>query len=541
MFKRILLISISIFLFFTGSVAASGIEVEAQYDFQLAVQYATNNNIDTLYLITSGGVYTTIDSNFFFINKPLAIVAKEGLAERPILTHSDINEGVLEIVRVNEDFHIEGVILDGGHEQTHGLKYAIRAGEWEGYPVNTGYNITVKNCIFRDFYQDKEVDGAGHGVYFLKGVDAGSVKVEDCTFENFGDEVIRMTETEKYDTERCLDTLIVRNCSFTNGDAECIRFYADTDTATTDAYVLIENITVNRSATRMMYIKNNRYTTVKNVIVTNSQFPAPDRAERADYVMQIQQVGSYISHVDTLNMVWGLNASDTRVSSTKGGDVDEETIFAFDPDFEDEANFDLRLKSTSHAYFSGENNAHLGDLNNAVVATPSVSPLNVTVVGNGSVTFSPERTGLTFVTGTAVTLTAVADSGNSFVSWSGDITVTTPTANITVDGIKNVVATFDVGTAVEDEIVVNEFKLSQNYPNPFNPSTLINFSLAEEGFTTLKVYDILGKEVAVLVNNNMTAGSHSVVVDGSNFSSGIYFYQIQSGDFTATKKMMLVK
>lgn len=541
MFKRILLISISIFLFYTGSVFASGIEVEAQYDFQLAVQYATNNNIDTLYLATSGGVYTTTDSNFFFINKPLAIVAKAGLAERPILTHSDINESNLEIFRINEDFIIEGVILDGGHEQTHGLKYAIRAGEWEGYPVNSGYNITVKNCIFRDFYQDKDPAGAGHGVYFLKGVDAGSVKIEDCTFENFGDEVIRMTETEKYDIDRCLDTLIVRNSSFTNGDCECIRFYADTDTATVDAYVLIENITVNRSATRMMYIKNNRYTTVRNVMVTNSQLPAADRAERADYVMQIQDVGSYISHVDTLNMVWGLNAADKRISATKGGDVDDATIFAFDPDYEDEANFDLRLKATSHAYYSGMNNAHLGDLNNAVVATPAVSPLNVTVVGNGSVEFFPTRFGLTFVTGTTVTMRAVPDSGNSFVSWTGDASGTATTVNIIVDGIKNVVATFDVGTSVDNEIVVDKFSLSQNYPNPFNPATLINFSLASEGFTTLKVYDILGKEVAVLVNGNMSAGTHSVIVDGNNFSSGIYFYQILSGDFTATKKMMLVK
>jgi len=542
MLKRVLLISISIFLFYTGISNASGIEVEDQYDFQLAVDYAVNNNIDTLYLVSSGGVYTTTDTNFFFINSPLAIVAKSGLAEKPVITHSDANEAVLEIFRINADFILEGVILDGNHEQTHGLKYAIRAGEWEGvFPNATGYDIRVKNVDFRNFYQDKDPDMAGHAIYFLKGVDAGVVYVEGCTFENFGDEAIRMSETEKYPIDRCVDSLIVRNSSFTNVDCECIRFYADTDTATVDAGVIIENITVNRSATRMMYIKNNKNTQVRNVLVTNSRLPAADRAERADYVMQIQNEGSYITNVDTINMVWGLNASDTRIAAVKGGDVNDLTIFGFDPDYEDEANFDLRLKATSHAYYSGTNNTHLGNLNNAV-NTPTVSPLNVEIVGKGSVTFSPERVGLTFTTGTAVTITAVPDSGYSFVSWTGDVTGTNATAQLTVDGIKNVVATFDVGTGVNDNgITVSDYSISQNYPNPFNPSTLIKFSLRDAGFTTLKVYDLLGKEAAVLVNNQLSAGSHSVIFDGSKLSSGIYFYQIQSGDFVATKKMMLIK
>jgi len=85
------------------------------------------------------------------------------------------------------------------------------------------------------------------------------------------------------------------------------------------------------------------------------------------------------------------------------------------------------------------------------------------------------------------------------------------------------------------------FILEQNYPNPFNPSTVIRYSLAENGFINLKVYDLTGKTVAVLVNENQKTGSYSVDFDGYNLPSGIYFYKLSVNDFTQTKKMVLLK
>ncbi|MBK8946739.1 MAG: T9SS type A sorting domain-containing protein [Ignavibacteriae bacterium] len=98
-------------------------------------------------------------------------------------------------------------------------------------------------------------------------------------------------------------------------------------------------------------------------------------------------------------------------------------------------------------------------------------------------------------------------------------------------------------TKIEENIniVKNEFELSQNYPNPFNPTTIINYSLKKEGFTTLKVYDILGSEITTLVNENKFAGSYTIEFDGSNLSNGVYFYTINSGNFHQTKKMILLK
>ncbi|MDQ7816896.1 MAG: two-component regulator propeller domain-containing protein [Melioribacteraceae bacterium] len=86
-----------------------------------------------------------------------------------------------------------------------------------------------------------------------------------------------------------------------------------------------------------------------------------------------------------------------------------------------------------------------------------------------------------------------------------------------------------------------DFKLYQNYPNPFNPSTTISFSLPWSQFITLKIYDILGIEISTLVNEEKQPGNYKIKFDGSNLSSGIYYYQISAGQFVETKKFVLLK
>ena len=88
---------------------------------------------------------------------------------------------------------------------------------------------------------------------------------------------------------------------------------------------------------------------------------------------------------------------------------------------------------------------------------------------------------------------------------------------------------------------VKEYSLSQNYPNPFNPSTEINYTLAKSGNITLKIYNLLGSEIATLVSGFMEAGKHSVKFDATDITSGIYFYTIKADNFTSTRKMILMK
>jgi len=89
--------------------------------------------------------------------------------------------------------------------------------------------------------------------------------------------------------------------------------------------------------------------------------------------------------------------------------------------------------------------------------------------------------------------------------------------------------------------VPSVFELSQNYPNPFNPSTKINFSIPKAGFVTLKVYDITGKEVANLVNQNLNTGKYEFEFNASQLTTGIYFYTLRTENFSQTNKMMLIK
>jgi len=98
-------------------------------------------------------------------------------------------------------------------------------------------------------------------------------------------------------------------------------------------------------------------------------------------------------------------------------------------------------------------------------------------------------------------------------------------------------------TSVEtDRTIPEAFVLEQNYPNPFNPTTKITFRLAQKSQVSLKVFDVLGQEVATLVEDkDYAAGSHTVEFDGANFSNGVYFYRIESEDFVATRKMTILK
>lgn len=93
----------------------------------------------------------------------------------------------------------------------------------------------------------------------------------------------------------------------------------------------------------------------------------------------------------------------------------------------------------------------------------------------------------------------------------------------------------------EDNITPAEFRMEQNYPNPFNPSTIIKYSIPTSEFVTLKVYDVLGNEVAILVNEEKPAGNYQVDYKSSNLSSGTYFYKITMGKFSETKKMIVLK
>ena len=138
------------------------------------------------------------------------------------------------------------------------------------------------------------------------------------------------------------------------------------------------------------------------------------------------------------------------------------------------------------------------------------------------------------VTGDALPLCAIYNNSGNFkqsaISYYGFSGV-----NVYYDG-----ENLPTGITNTNEIA-KSYSLSQNFPNPFNPTTSINFSIPKNGLVKLVVYDVLGKEVATLVNDEQTAGTYKVTFNASKLTSGVYFYKISSGDFSDVKKMMLLK
>jgi len=128
-------------------------------------------------------------------------------------------------------------------------------------------------------------------------------------------------------------------------------------------------------------------------------------------------------------------------------------------------------------------------------------------------------------------------------------TVGQPVIGIANNGTNNLASGFwslpiNLITSVEEipsAVVPKEFRLDQNFPNPFNPSTTIQFALPKSSEVTLKIYDILGREVGALVEEKMKAGEYKIVFDASELASGVYFYRIVAQDFVKVRKLTLLR
>jgi hypothetical protein len=107
---------------------------------------------------------------------------------------------------------------------------------------------------------------------------------------------------------------------------------------------------------------------------------------------------------------------------------------------------------------------------------------------------------------------------------------------------------FDIGcyefsgtTEVVEENILLSFELLQNYPNPFNPTTTIEFHLTNSGFTSLKIYNAIGNEIAILVDEFRSSGIYEINFNANNLPSGVYYYRLNVGDLNQTKSMLLIK
>jgi glucuronoarabinoxylan endo-1,4-beta-xylanase len=143
-----------------------------------------------------------------------------------------------------------------------------------------------------------------------------------------------------------------------------------------------------------------------------------------------------------------------------------------------------------------------------------------------------------FQNGDVEIVTPYVTSGTKSCSEETAILVINDSLDVTLDAQSVTTFVGGIVTMVDGDLV--SFKLHQNYPNPFNQSTRIDFEIPEESFVSLVVHNILGQEV-VIIEEEFSAGRHSVTFDVSHLANGIYFYTLRAGDFTNTKKMFIMR
>jgi hypothetical protein len=171
--------------------------------------------------------------------------------------------------------------------------------------------------------------------------------------------------------------------------------------------------------------------------------------------------------------------------------------------------------------------------------TAAKVPLTIT---EGTTTLATANLPFKYVTGST---TVIDVTGNDVVSptftlAAGTHKLALSGAGVNIDYVQLIKQDIQTGVS-RDGLQPGMFALEQNYPNPFNPTTTINFSLAKASNVKLTVYNILGQQIRTVVDTRMNAGQQSIVFDASKLASGVYFYRLEAGDFSAVKKMLLLK
>ena len=163
---------------------------------------------------------------------------------------------------------------------------------------------------------------------------------------------------------------------------------------------------------------------------------------------------------------------------------------------------------------------------------------------NSDIIYAGTETGLFRSTNKGITWYAYNNSfspSKNVIGLSKEINSGDSIIVCTKDAVYKVFKDYIVGIDNANNFIPGSYTLDQNYPNPFNPSTKIKFGLMKSGFTSLKIYDALGRLISQPVNNDLQAGSYEIEFNAAGYASGIYYYKLISGEYTATKKMILAK
>ena len=234
---------------------------------------------------------------------------------------------------------------------------------------------------------------------------------------------------------------------------------------------------------------------------------------------------SYEKKIENFNNIyfipnWGSNIIAQSISDSLNGDISDLQTWNF---------FGIadKIKKTSQSYEINSLHAYRYLKNDSLYISTNIFP-NVFYLFPAR----PDTLIYTKVKNTGLAVSYIlTDSGSVNVIWE--------------DSLNGKIQLFGIGasviTGVKDNRNTMTYHLFQNYPNPFNPSTTIKYQIPKESNVTIKIYDVLGREVSTLLNTEQKVGEHEVEWNANGFASGIYFYQIKAKNFIDTKKMLLIK
>jgi len=470
----------------------------------------TRNN--TSYTLARGGVYFALGQIQNDFELTITATGDESLADPILIILVDASNNYSTPFKPYSNLTLEGIAINGVNSIGSKVSYIIEAG-------TTDIRISLKNC---------DIDSVNTAAVRVN-QNYCSVYLEDCTIQNVanGGHTGRVIDARS----TIMDTISIVNCTFYNVMHNVLgRFSGGQE------YFKFDHNTVYNLMRCPL-----RIDVCPDVVVTNNLF------------LQTGFVG-YTQYWETEFQAANANAMGSRDEFTRIELWPLDSLAAFKGMTQniDFTNNNLWVDPTIEAQFPDTIYAYRNldfEFEKAMVGADTLTWISEDV----SFTNAPACDYITMAQecwkdGSPQTNPGFNNSGIPY-----DFSYSTSSASYTaatggfplgdLNWFPSKKAEWLVTDVKENETnnIPSSFSLEQNYPNPFNPTTVINYSIPKNSNVVLKVYNILGKEIATLVNGQQSAGSHNVSFNASNLASGVYFYSIQSDGFSSTKKMMLLK
>ena len=336
------------------------IMIDTNSNFIQTLNYINSHEqVDTL-ILSMEGEYVFSGLEPLKILSPITIMASPNLSERPVIRYSGSDPTLGVLVQVFDSMTIEGIKLVGGSNTGPGIFKGIHLSNTNDLNVSEQTDLIISNCEFYNFNRTVGSGSDGYGILIDREVKIGSIHIENSTFSEIGNVAIDISETQNWETFTSIDSLTILNSTFYNIDSECINYWSDDLPFSSDAPVLIEHVTIYNSGSRAILLQNSNGAIVRDLILTDIV------SENNEYLIEMIGDGSSLSHIDTFQV-------SSLSFSVIGGTIDHETIYGFDPLFEDESVGNFNLLSESLLYGLGHDGFALGDLRWAVNAPLSVS------------------------------------------------------------------------------------------------------------------------------------------------------------------------